>query len=245
MQSSTETPPPIDPPPALSHVDSWIFDLDNTLYPASCNLFAQIDVRMRQFISEALHLGLDEAFTLQKRYYHEYGTTLRGLMLSHGIEPGVFLAYVHDIDYSPLPTASLLDSALERLAGRKIVFTNGSERHAESVLAKLGLTRHFDAIFDIQAADYIPKPNAESYRRMALHCGIDPKRSAMFEDIARNLAPAAAVGMTTVWVHEEGHTRWSGAPGDDLSHIHHVTDDLAGWLSGVAKARTTGTASLP
>lgn len=237
MQASIEPLSPTDPPPALSHVEAWIFDLDNTLYPASCNLFAQIDLRMRQFISEALHLDLNDAFVLQKRYYHEYGTTLRGLMLAHDIEPGAFLAYVHDIDYSPLPVASLLDSVLGKLTGRKIVFTNGSERHAQNVLDKLGLTRHFDSIFDIKAADYIPKPNSASYRLMAGHCGIDPARSAMFEDMARNLAPAAAAGMTTVWVHEEGHSLWSGTPGDDLSHIHHVTDDLAGWLAGVVRAR--------
>ncbi len=240
MQPSTDPLSPEPPFPALPHVEAWIFDLDNTLYPASCNLFAQIDLKMRQFISEALHLGLDEAFALQKRYYHDYGTTLRGLMLAHGIEPGVFLAYVHDIDCSVLPPAPRLDLALERLTGRKIVYTNGSERHAENVLAQLNLTRHFDAIFDIRAADYIPKPNADSYRRMADHCGIEARRAAMFEDIARNLAPAAAAGMTTVWVREEGHVQWSGAVDDDLSHIHHVTNDLAGWLSGVVAARSNG-----
>lgn len=237
MQSSTTLPPRFDPPPALLHVESWIFDLDNTLYPASCDLFAQIDVKMRQYIADALDLELDEAFTLQKRYYHEYGTTLRGLMKTHGVEPGAFLAYVHDIDYSPLPAAPLLAKALDRLPGRKIVYTNGSERHALNVLDKLGLSRHFDAIFDIKAAGYVPKPNTESYRLMAEHCAIAPAKSAMFEDIARNLAPAAAAGMTTVWVREEGHTQWSGTPGDDLSHIHHMTSDLAGWLAAVAEAR--------
>lgn len=227
---------------SLDHVDAWVFDLDNTLYPASSSLFPQIDVRMRQFIADALKLSLDDAFALQKRYYREYGTTLRGLMLSHGVEPAEFLAYVHDIDCTVLSPAPQLDAALDRLAGRKVIFTNGSERHALNVLDRLGLTRHFDGIFDIKAADYIPKPNAESYRRMAARHGIAATRAAMFEDIARNLLPAAAAGMITVWVREEGHTHWSGDAGSDLTHIHHITADLTGWLDGVGRARA---ASLP
>lgn len=237
MQVPTKNLSPDSPPPALRHVDSWIFDLDNTLYPASSNLFAQIDVKMRQFIAEALGLNLDDAYALQKRYYREYGTTLRGLMLAHGIEPDIFLAYVHDIDCSVLPLAPDLDAALGRLPGRKIVFTNGSQRHAENVLARLNLTRHFDAIFDIRAAGYIPKPKAETYNRMADFCGIDARRSAMFEDIARNLAPAAAAGMTTVWVREDGHAGWGSGVDSDVSRVDHVTNDLAGWLTGVVTAR--------
>jgi putative hydrolase of the HAD superfamily len=245
MQTSIEKPLTNNHSLALSHVDTWVFDLDNTLYPASSNLFGQIDVRMRQFISEALKLSLDDAFALQKRYYREYGTTLRGLMLAHDIEPGVFLAYVHDIDCSVLPPAPQLEAALGQLSGRKIIYTNGSERHAENVLSRLNLTKHFDAIFDIRAADYVPKPNAESYDRMAGYCGIDTRRSAMFEDIARNLAPAAAVGMTTIWVREEGHSWWTGGDGDDLSHIHHVTNDLAAWLDAVTKARAIAHTHAP
>ncbi|HXP98150.1 MAG TPA: pyrimidine 5'-nucleotidase [Telmatospirillum sp.] len=240
MQTPIKNLSPDSPPPALTHVESWIFDLDNTLYPASSNLFAQIDVKMRQFIAEALDLTLDEAYALQKHYYREYGTTLRGLMLVHNIEPGIFLAYVHDIDCSVLPLAPDLDAALGQLPGRKIIFTNGSERHAENVLARLNLTRHFDAIFDIQAADYIPKPKAETYNRMADFCGIDTRRSAMFEDIARNLAPAAAAGMTTVWVREDGHAGWGSGADNDVSHVDHVTNDLAGWLTGVVAARSNG-----
>jgi putative hydrolase of the HAD superfamily len=226
------------------HVDSWVFDLDNTLYPASSNLFAQIDVKMRQFIADALGLTLDDAYALQKRYYRDYGTTLCGLMLAHGIEPDIFLAYVHDIDYGVLPVAPDLEVALGRLPGRKIIFTNGSERHAENVLASLNLTRHFDAIFDIRAAGYIPKPKAETYSRMADFCGIDARRSAMFEDIARNLAPAAAAGMTTVWVREDGHAGWSSGGDCDVSHVDHVTTDLAGWLTGVVAARSSGEAGI-
>jgi len=221
-------------PPRIDHVEAWVFDLDNTLYPASCSLFPQIDIRMRQFIATALHLSLDDAFVLQKKYYHHYGTTLRGLMLMHHIEPAEFLAYVHDIDCGVLDPAPRLDAVLGRLPGRKIIYTNGSERHARNVLDRLGLTRHFGDIFDIQAADFIPKPNAESYALMVRRHAVDGKRAAMFEDLPRNLAPAAAIGMTTVLVRENGHSHWTAPEDTDLSHVDHVTDDLAGWLEMVA-----------
>jgi putative hydrolase of the HAD superfamily len=228
-----ETVLPAATPPArpLPPLDAWVFDLDNTLYPASCSLFPQIDLRMRQFIAEALGLSLDDAFRLQKRYYREYGTTLRGLMLAHGIEPDEFLAFVHDIDCGVLEPAPRLELALNALPGRKIVFTNGSERHTLNVLARLGLTACFDGIFDIRAAGYVPKPNVESYLQMARRHAVEPRRAAMFEDIPRNLAPAAQVGMTTVWVCEDGQSRWAPDQGADLSYVHHVTDDLAGWLT--------------
>jgi putative hydrolase of the HAD superfamily len=216
-------------------LEAWVFDLDNTLYPASCSLFPQIDRRMRQFIGEALRLTGDEALALQKRYYREYGTTLRGLMLVHGIEPDEFLAYVHDIDTTVLSPAPRLAAALAALPGRRIVFTNGSERHALNVLGRLGLTDHFEGIFDIRAAGYIPKPNPESYALMARRHAVTLSLAAMFEDVARNLAPAAAAGMTTVWVREDGQSRWSPPEDPDLSYVHHVTDDLAGWLEDVRR----------
>jgi putative hydrolase of the HAD superfamily len=198
-------------------------------------LFPQIDIRMRQFIAKALHLSPDEAFVLQKRYYHDYGTTLRGLMLAHGVEPREFLAYVHDIDCGVLTPSPRLDQALGRLPGRKIIFTNGSERHAQNVLASLDLSHHFDGIFDITAAEYIPKPNAETYARMASRHGVTAIHAAMFEDIERNLIPAAAAGMTTVWVRDADHAH--GDEAVDRTHIHFVTEDLAGWLDDVARAR--------
>lgn len=226
------------PAPALTEVESWVFDLDNTLYPASCSLFPQIDLRMRRFIADALHLGLDEAFALQKRYYHQYGTTLRGLMLLHGIEPEAFLAYVHDIDHSCLLPSPALDAALAALPGRKLVFTNGSEKHAINVLERLGLTRHFEAIFDIRASHYIPKPNAEAYAGLLERHALRPDRAAMFEDLQVNLIPAAAIGMTTVWVREEGHSHWTTEVPADLSHVHHITHDLAAWLSRIGAPDT-------
>lgn len=229
MTSQTPTDP--------HHVESWVFDLDNTLYPASSSLFPQIDVRMRQFIAEQLKLSLDDAYVLQKRYYREYGTTLRGLMLVHGFEPDAFLDYVHDIDHSVLDAAPALDSVLARLPGRKLIFTNGSERHAVNVMDRLGISRHFDGIFDIAAACFIPKPQPECYATMVKRLGIVAARSAMVEDIHRNLVPAAAMGMTTVWVRQNGHPDFPIlGPEDDLSHVHHITDDLVGWLEGVAPA---------
>lgn len=222
------------------HIESWVFDLDNTLYPASCSLFPQIDVRMRRFIAEKFGMPEAEAFRLQKRYYREHGTTLRGLMVMHGIEPDVFLDYVHQIDCTVLDAAPRLEAALAALPGRKVVFTNGTERHAVRVMEQLGITAHFDGIFDIRAAAYLPKPDPETYVLMARRHNLDPARCAMFEDIPRNLRPAAALGMTTVWVREEDHPDKivALAPDEDLSHIHFITDDLAVWLEEVVRLRT-------
>ncbi|MDA8230888.1 MAG: pyrimidine 5'-nucleotidase [Magnetospirillum sp.] len=216
----------------LGHVEAWVFDLDNTLYPAASSLFPQIDVRMRRFIADRLHLPLDEAFALQKRYYREFGTTLRGLMLVHGVEPDAFLDYVHDIDHSVLEPEPRLDRALSCLDGRKIIFTNGSESHAVKVLDRLGISRHFEAIFDIAASRYLPKPSPEGYSLMVARHGLSPRATAMVEDIHRNLRPAAAIGMTTVWVRQQDHPDAAilGQDDTDLAHVHHVTDDLPRWL---------------
>lgn len=225
---------------STDHLTTWVFDLDNTLYPASCSLFPQIDLRMRQFIAERLGLNLDDAYRLQKRYYRDFGTTLRGLMLMHGIEPAVFLQYVHEIDCTVLSPDPRLDAVLSRLEGRKLVFTNGSERHAANVLGHLGLARHFDGIFDIQAADYIPKPDPATYDLMVKRHGIDVSASAMFEDIHRNLVPAAAIGMATVWVRDDVHCFGPNDGYDDISHVHHVTEDLPQWLEDLVASRAAG-----
>jgi putative hydrolase of the HAD superfamily len=214
--------------------DVWVFDLDNTLYPASCRLFDQVNQRMTAFVAELLDMELDAARTLQKAYYHEHGTTLRGLMLQHGVDPRDFLAYVHEIDVSPVPPNPELDRALDGLPGRKVIFTNGPTHHAERVVERLGVARHFSGVFDIAAADYRPKPMAETYDAMLRALAVDPHRATMFEDIARNLVPAAALGMTTVLVQDE-HP-WlppdqDVGPGHEA--IHHVTEDLAGWLLAV------------
>lgn len=214
-------------------VEAWIFDLDNTLYPASCNLFAQVDARMSAFIQDRLALAPDEASQVQKRYFREHGTTLRGLMTHHRVEPEAFLDFVHDIDFSVIPRAPGLEAALARLAGRKLVFTNATVAYAERVLARLGITHHIEAIFDIAAADYRPKPEPESYRRLIAEHRIDPSRAVLVEDIARNLAPAAALGMTTVWVPNAAD--WSRDGAED-GHVHHVAEDLAAWLGDLLGA---------
>lgn len=223
----------------LAHVQSWVFDLDNTLYPASSSLFPQIDVRMRQFIAERLGMALDDAFVLQKRYYREYGTTLRGLMIVHGIEPETFLDYVHDIDHTVLDAAPRLDAALARLPGRCFIFTNGSEKHAISVMDRLGITSRFHGIFDIRAADFIPKPQPACYQAMLARFGIQAAPAAMVEDIHRNLKPAADIGMTTVWVRQDNHPdhKVVQQDEDDLGHVHHITDDLVGWLEAIPHAQ--------
>lgn len=226
-------------PAELDHLDVWIFDLDNTLYPARCNLFAQIDQRMGEFIADLLDLDFTAARHLQKSHYRQHGTTLRGLMIEHGIDPHGFLDYVHDIDYSPVPASPDLDAALERLPGRKFVFTNGTVAHAERTMEQLGIGGHFEAIFDIVASDFVPKPNAEPYRAFIDRHDIRPEGAAFFEDIAKNLLAPHALGMTTVWV--PGGGDWA-ADGADGAHVHHVVEDLAGWLAA-AKVRAPQTPS--
>ncbi|MFO7481124.1 pyrimidine 5'-nucleotidase [Oceanibaculum nanhaiense] len=223
-------------PAPLSEIEHWVFDLDNTLYPASCDLFSQIDWRMTAFIAESLSLPPDEARPLQKALFRRHGTTLRGLMVEHGLEPSAFLDFVHDIDYAPVLACDRLKAAMAALPGEKLIFTNGTVRHAERVLERLGLDG-FSGIFDIVAADYMPKPDPAPYASFVKRHAIDPRRAVMVEDIARNLVPAAALGMTTVWV--TGSPEWAKA-GSEGDHIHHATDDLAGWLeTRMAKAPDT------
>ncbi|WP_343716115.1 pyrimidine 5'-nucleotidase [Inquilinus sp.] len=227
------TMPPTDP---LRHVEHWVFDLDNTLYPARTNLFAQIDRRMGEYIREHFDLPPDEARALQKRLFRDYGTTLNGLMREREIDPGPFLEYVHDIDISAIGPSPALAAALGDLPGRKIVFTNGSVRHAERVLTRLGVVAQFDGIFDIVAADYVPKPDPGPYRTMLDRYGLVPASTVMVEDMARNLLPAHRLGMTTVWVRTPSD--WGQPlPGD--GHIDIAVDDTAEWLAAVAAARRT------
>ncbi|MEZ6012143.1 MAG: pyrimidine 5'-nucleotidase [Hyphomonas sp.] len=225
----------------FDHVSDWVFDLDNTLYPAECDLFAEIDTRMTDFVSRVLGLGPAEARRVQKHYYATYGTTLSGLMTVNRIEPADFLHYVHDIDLSPLPDLPDLRTALESLPGRKFVYTNGSRRHAERVTEKMGLSHLFHDSFGIEDAHYTPKPKQGSYDRFCELHGVDPKQAIFFEDLARNLAPAKEMGFTTVLVHSEKD--WSHEPiearpatledilkDDGPDHIDYVTGDLAAFL---------------
>ena len=220
---------------SYDHIDTWIFDLDNTLYPAECNLFAQIDVRMKAYISELLGIPEEEAFAIQKRYFHEHGTTLRGLMDNHEVEPADFLHYVHDIDYSRLPPLPQLGPALSRLPGRLMIYTNGTVGHAEGVLNALGLMDHFGTVFDIIAAGYVPKPNPVPYAVMVDNHDIDPGRAVLVEDIAKNLKPAKDLGMRTVYLRTD--TRWS-VPDADTDYIDEEIDDLQAWLDGLTGTRS-------
>ncbi len=221
-------------PAGFDHVECWIFDLDNTLYPASCNLFAQVDQRIGEFIASFLRVDPEEARRLQKAYFREYGTTLRGLMTRHGMLPDPFLEYVHAIDLSAVPPSPSLDLALGKLGGRKIIYTNGSTRHAERIMERLGVGRHFHGVFDIVAAAYQPKPEPAGYVRLLQRHRVDARAAAMIDDLPRNLAPAAALGMTTILVRSGAEWAQDGADGD---FIHHVTDDLVAWLEAVAAAR--------
>jgi putative hydrolase of the HAD superfamily len=234
----------------FSRVESWIFDLDNTLYPADCNLFAEVDQRMGEFISEFLGVSFQEARRVQKDYYHRYGTTLAGLMAEHKLPPKRFLDYVHDIDLAPVSEAPALGDAIARLPGRKYIFTNGSRAHAERVATKLGILHHFDEVFDIVAGEYVPKPSADAYHRFLQAHGVEPRAASMFEDIPHNLEAPHALGMATVLVHssyydhpsQKAIAHWRVLP----PHIHHMTLDLTGFLGHVlgaigAKAATQET----
>jgi putative hydrolase of the HAD superfamily len=228
-------------PRPFQHVDTWVFDLDNTLYPHHLNLWQQVDERIRDYIARFLKVTHEEAFRLQKDYYKRYGTSMRGLMTEHGMEPDDFLDFVHQIDHSPLEPNPALGLAIENLPGRKLILTNGTRRHADAVLARLKLDRHFEDVFDIVAAALEPKPSRQAYDRFLSTLNVDAGKAAMFEDLARNLAIPHALGMTTVLVVPQ-HTRevfredWELA-GRDAPHVDHVTDDLVAFLERIRAAR--------
>ncbi len=226
--------PPAKPAPDPNLIDAWVFDLDNTLYPASCRLFAQVEVRIRDYVARYLGLDADAAYRLQKTYFREHGTTLRGMMSHHGMDPAPFLAYVHDNDLAADRPDPALDAALARLDGRKIVFTNGSAAHAARVMERVGVARHFEAVFDIADAGYVPKPEPSVYDALVRRHGIAPSASAMVEDIARNLVPAAEIGMTTIWLRGGEARPDDGVAAPDagvLAAVDYVVDDLAAWLA--------------
>ncbi len=214
----------------LARTETWVFDLDNTLYPAACNLFAEVDVRIGRYIADLLSISAEDARVVQKHYFREYGTSLRGLMMHHSIDPLDYLDYVHDIDVTRVSPSPDLAEALDTLPGRKLIFTNGSSAHAERVMNRLGVADRFEAVFDIIEAEYLPKPEPAVYAALVGRHAIDPRRAVMVEDIARNLVPAAALGMTTAWVCGDSHWGNEGAEGD---HVHHVVDDLVGWLTQI------------
>ena len=219
-------------PGRLSGVNSWLFDMDNSLYQASVNLFAQIDRKMEAYVGQLLGLGRDEARALQKRYFHEHGTTLKGLMLSHQVDPYHFLSFVHDIDTSVLDENSRLRAALMKLPGRRIVFTNGDRPYAERVLGAIGILDCFEDIHDIHAMDYHPKPDPRAYSGLCAAHGVDPARAFFVDDMAHNLKPAHALGMVTGWVNN-GSER--GDHGHSPDFIDHEIADLTDWLEELTR----------
>ncbi|MEP9402614.1 pyrimidine 5'-nucleotidase [Sphingomonas sp. VNH70] len=218
--------------PALAHVRDWIFDLDNTLYPASCDLFAEIEARMGQYICRLLDCDPQEARRVQKMHFHAHGTSLSGLMTEHQVDPHHFLNFVHDIDLSPLVPDPDLPRLLARLPGRKLIFTNGDIDYAGRVLEKLGLSDSFAGIHDIHATAYHPKPHVRAYEGLCAAWEIDPHTALFAEDMARNLVPAKAAGMTTLWV-DNGSEQ---GPVADHSHIDYTTHDLVAWLRFVEES---------
>ncbi len=218
-------------PPALEQIDAWIFDLDNTLYPASCDLFARIDARMTAYIERLLDLDHAEAWRVQKGWFHQHGTTLAGLMAEHRVDPHHFLSDVHDIEMDVLRPDAPLAAAIARLPGRKLVFTNGDAPYAARVLQRLGLGESFLGIHDVHAMGLVPKPAASAYAGLCARWSIDPVRALFVDDMARNLAPAKAIGMTTVWI-DNGSEQASDAGRD---FIDYTVADLGPWLEQIVE----------
>lgn len=226
-------------PRSFDAVETWVFDLDNTLYPAHHDLWTQLDARMRDYVAGFLGVSHAEAFAIQKDYYRKYGTSLRGLMIEHGLDPTPFLEHVHAVDLSALDPSPRLAAAIEQLPGTKLVYTNGSQKHAANVLEKLGLGGQFAAIHDIVAAEFHPKPTQEAYERFLRAYGVDPLRAAMFEDLARNLEVPHRLGMTTVLVVPPGERvamreAWE-FEGREAAYVDHITEDLAAFLERIGQ----------
>ena len=212
--------------PDLSHVDTWIFDLDNTLYPPDRQVLARVNEAMTAYMVRKTGLPEAEARALQHRYHDEHGATLSGLMQDYGVDPTEYLDAVHDISLDILEPDLELEAALARLPGRRLVFTNGSAKHAERVLGALGIAHRFDEVFHIEASDYIPKPRPESFAGLMRAHAVTPASSAFFEDLARNLAPAAELGMTTVLVGPH-------AAASSDAFVHHRAPLLTPFLQSV------------
>ena len=210
---------PSDP---FKHVDTWVFDLDNTLYHPRVRLFEQIDQKMTDFVMRVTGTDRTESDRLRRTYWQHYGTTLAGLMAHHGTDPEPYLVEVHDIDFSVLAPDPALRAAIARLRGRRIVYTNGSAPYAQRVIAARGLDGLFDAVYGVEHAAYVPKPQPQAFAKVFAADGLDPGRAAMFEDDPRNLKVPHELGMRTVLV---------GPQAEDQPHIHHHTDDLAAFLT--------------
>ncbi|GGC80104.1 pyrimidine 5'-nucleotidase [Chelatococcus reniformis] len=223
-------------PRGFAHVDAWIFDLDNTLYSHEAQVWPQVGQRITLYVAELFGLDGLSAQALQKYYYHRYGTTLRGLMAEHGIDAEEFLAFAHEVDLTLLEANAELSNAIAALAGRKLILTNGSRQHAENVCRKLGIREHFEDVFDIAAAGFVPKPEQRAYDLFLDRHGIDPARAALFEDMAVNLMVPHAIGMTTTLVVPKTVDPFREAFEQEpvvAPHVDYITNDLANFLVGV------------
>jgi len=215
---------------SLKSIKYWIFDLDNTLYSGKTKVFEQVDKKMSKYISDKLNISIGEARKIQKNYFHEYNTTLNGMIKNHKINANEFLDFVHDINIDFLKKDKKLADELKKLEGKKIIFTNGSRKHALNVTSKIGINQYFDGIFDIVDSDFIPKPSMEPYKKLVEKHKIDPKLSVLVEDIARNLKPAYEMGMKTVWI--ENDEPWS-KEFSDSNFVNYKTNNLSEFLKKI------------
>ena len=215
---------------ALESIKYWIFDLDNTLYSGKTKVFEQVDKKMSKYISNKLNVALDEAKKIQKNYFYEYNTTLNGMIKNHKIDASEFLEYVHDIDIDFLKKDLKLYGELKKLKGKKIIFTNGSKKHAINVTKKIGIDQCFDDIFDIVDSEFVPKPSIQPYNKLVEKHKIDPKLCVFIEDIARNLKPAYEMGMKTVWI--ENDEPWA-RKFSDSSFVNYRTNNLSEFLKKI------------
>ena len=215
---------------------TWIFDLDNTLYSADSGIFQQVSDLMGKFVSKHLNMDISEAKKIQSKYYKQHGTTLRGMMDNHGVDPDEFLEEVHNLDYSIVGPNYKLNEALDKLKGRKIIYTNANQKHVDNVLLRLELTNKFDEIYDIKMASYIPKPAIEPYKKLIEKFNIDPQYSIMFDDIAKNLVPAKNVGFTSVWI-DHGYENFSDDIKSSEKYLDYKTKDLSLFLDEVNKGK--------
>nr|WP_299558969.1 pyrimidine 5'-nucleotidase [Enterovirga sp.] len=243
-------PPHSSVPPArhFDRVDTRVFDLANTLYPHEAQVWPQIDLRITVYIMDLFGLDGLSARALQKFFYHQHGTTLRALMDQYGVDPTDYMDFCHDIDHSAIELNPLLGAAIERLPGRKLILTNGSARHAQSIAMKLGIFDHFEDVFDIAAADYVPKPDRRTYERFLDRHGVDPTRAALFEDISANLLVPHQLGMTTCLVVPKTPDPFRDAIEQAVivaPHVDHVTSDLAGFLEQCLRAASEGAEPAP
>jgi len=213
-------------------INTWIFDLDNTLYSADSGIFQQVHTLMGEFVSNYLKIEIKEAKELQKKYYKQYGTTLRGMMDYHNVDPDYFLTEVHRLDYSIIGPNKILNKELEKLEGRKIIYTNANRKHTNDVLEKLELTHMFKEIFDIKDANYIPKPEIHPYKKIISKFSIDPSSAIMFDDIAKNLVPAKNVGFTSVWI-DAGYENFSDDVARSKKFLDYETKDISKFLNKV------------